>query len=327
MNYVGRFGVVVAFLILIFTGSPASADADTSSFTYVEDAGPLLNQEIRIIDSRPQDVCLKQSMAGARCLPAGDFMGPHGRLAAWPDIFWLLGTIGLEGNEHVLVVGDAPLARDFVAGILFISGQRRVSILTEPLSDDPKQSTKLLGPGTARAKTRLSVYRAKTRGEILVLRSELDAAISTGVNPPILDGRSEAEYWGKLVRASRGGHLPGADNLPSLRLRTDIRQGKKSGPSSGPVVVYAHGPFDGMAYLTQVRAGLGLDARVYPGGWSEWAAYGMLPADAATYPIAEDGKEESTPFWKPFVPIIVIGLLMWVAGMAGYFIGRKQGTK
>jgi thiosulfate/3-mercaptopyruvate sulfurtransferase len=325
MNFTGHPGAIIALFIFAFSVSPAFADVDAKVLSYVDDAGPLLNKGVRVIDSRPSDACQKQSLAGTRCLPAGDFLGPHGRLAAWPDIFWLLGAAGLEGGEHVLVVGDAPVLRDFVAGILFIAGQRRVSILTAPLTAGRKGEAKLSGPGEARAQTRLSVYRAKPRGKPLMLRSELSAAISTGANPPILDGRDEAEYWGKLVRASRGGHIPGADHLPASRLRADIRRGRKGGPAAGPIVVYGHGPVDGIAYLTLVRAGLGLDASVYPGGWSEWAAYGKLPADAATYPIAaSEGEKEPAPFWQTFGPVIAVGALLWAAGMTGYILGRKR---
>jgi hypothetical protein len=39
----------------------------------------------------------------------------------------------------------------------------------------------------------------------------------------------------------------------------------------------------GLAYFTLLRAGFGLDAAVYLGGWREWADDGRLPADAATY--------------------------------------------
>lgn len=318
--------IIVA--LSLFSVFPVLADVDAKTLTYVDDAGPLMSRGVLVIDSRPEDRCLKQSLAGARCLPAGDFLGPHGRLAAWPDILWLLGAAGLEGGEHVLVVGDAPVPRDFVAGILAIAGQGKISVLRESLSQGSIGAAKYSGPGEARAQTRLSVYRARTREKLLTLRGELNAAISTGASPPILDGRGEDEYWGKSVRASRGGHLPGADHLPASRLRADIGRGGKSGPASGPVVVYGHGPFDGIAYLTLVRAGLGLEASVYPGGWSEWAAYGSLPADAATYPAsASVENKEPAPFWKSFGPFVLAGVLAGVAGMAGYVLGRKRGNR
>ena len=106
--------------------------------------------------------------------------------------------------------------------------------------------------------------------------------------PLLLDGRSDAEYWGESARAMRTGHLPGAVSLPALQLRAALgAEAKRPVLPEGPAVAYAHDAFEGLAYLTLLIAGHGVPARLYAEGWAEWAADGNLPADAVGYPDRE----------------------------------------
>jgi len=130
---------------------PAVTHADPA-FGYVKstDAEPTTV----VVDSRPRAVCVRRTLAGARCLPVADFLGPHGRLADPRGLLWLLGGAGLDGSEDVLIAGDDPLARDFVAGVLFLAGQRRVHILDAKLSAVLDRAPAMTGAGTPRAMTR-----------------------------------------------------------------------------------------------------------------------------------------------------------------------------
>ena len=118
----------LSVLAVLFVALSAGAAED---FTYVRAAAQ--TEAAVIVDARPFADCRAKSLADARCLPAGDFLGPQRRLPSARDLLWLLGTAGLSGEESVLVVGQDAAARDFVAGLLWVAGQRSVHVLTEPV--------------------------------------------------------------------------------------------------------------------------------------------------------------------------------------------------
>ncbi len=267
--------------VLMFVALTAGAATD---FAYVRSASTTDGEVI--VDARDLTVCREKTLAGARCLPAEDFLGPQRRLPSARDLLWLLGTAGLSGEEGVLVVGQDAVARDFVAGLLHVAGQRSVRVLTEPVGR-LLESGAAAGPGRERGMIRETVYVAPMRDGLLVLRDELRALRP---QPQLLDGRSDAEYWGEggelRARAARSGHLPGAVSLPALQLRASLGATAEQAPvlPDGQAVAYAHDAYEGLAYLTLLRAGHGVPARLYAEGWAEWAADGALPADAVAYP-------------------------------------------
>lgn len=272
----------VELLLAALLGIVAQGSARGENFAYTADARESIGHAT-VVDSRPLAACLRRTVANAKCLPASDFLGPHGRLAAFTDIYWLLGTAGIAAGDAVLVVGDTPRERDFVAGMLYLSGQAAVTVLNRPISDGAGLPVSSLGPGTARGMLRQPIYEGTVRVDAVLLRSELAAELQRGHSPILVDGRPEAAYWGETIRASRGGHLPGAHSLPMTELRTEIGQGRTRLPP-GPFVVYGHDPFESVAYFTLARAGARAQARVLLGGWVEWANRQTLPMDAETYP-------------------------------------------
>ena len=268
--------------LLIALAAPATGAAADDGFDYVRSASQALRPDVVVIDARPLAECRERSLAGARCLPADDLLGPQPRLPAARDLLWLLGTAGLTGHETVLVVGQDPTARDFVAGVLHVAGQHRVRILTEPVVRALAGGA-AAGPGRERGLVREAVFEAPMRDRLLVLRDELRAMRP---EPVLLDGRSDREYWGEAPRAARTGHLPRAISLPALQLRAtlDAADGRGTVVPDGTTVAYAHDAFEGFAYLSLLVAGNGLAARLYAEGWAEWATDGSLPADAVGYP-------------------------------------------
>ena len=280
-------------LALSALASPAPAAAD---FAYVRSLadGADLDAAV-VVDTRALADCRARSLAGARCLPADDLLGPQRRLPSVRDLLWLLGTVGLSGRETVLVVGQDAASRDFVAGLLYLAGQRQVRILAEPVAR-PLGAGAAAAPGHERGMVRETVFEAPMRDGLWVLRDELrDTLRPAHRAPTLLDGRADGEYWGEIARAARTGHLPGAISLPAVQLRAALDAGPERRPvlPQGPVVAYAHDAFEALAYLSLLSAGHGVVARVYPEGWAEWAADGTLPADAAGYP--ERGASVASP--------------------------------
>jgi len=267
---------------LAFLLSSLAVPAAGADFDYLRALPPATAGDHVVVDTRPLAQCRERSLAGARCLPADDLLGPQRRLPAARDLLWLLGTAGLSGHETVLVVGQDPTARDFVAGVLHVAGQRRVRILAEPVARVLSGGAPAVA-GRERGLVREAVFEAPMRDRLLVLRDELRAMRPA---PVLLDGRSDREYWGEVPRAVRTGHLPGAISLPAQQLRAtfDAADGRGAVVPGGTPVAYAHDAFEGFAYLSLLVAGHGVAARLYAEGWAEWAADGSLPADAVGYP-------------------------------------------
>ncbi len=274
----------LAALAMLLFALPAQSAED---FAYVRAAEP----GAVAVDARPLAACREKSLAGARCLPAADFLAPNNRLPSARDLLWLLGTAGLSGEETVLVAGQDAVARDFVAGLLYVAGQRSVRVLTEPVGRLLEQGA-AAGPGRERGMIREAVFAAPMRDDLLLLRDELrdELRAQRRPHPLLLDGRTEGEYWGETVRAARGGHLHGAVSLPALQLRG----AQNPVLPEGSPVAYAHDAYEGLAYLTLLVAGHGVAAKLYAEGWAEWAADGSLPADAVSHPeSAQPAAEKS----------------------------------
>ena len=174
---------------------------------------------------------------------------------------------------------------------------------------------------------RQTVFVAPMRDDALVLLAELRA-----MQPPplLLDGRSDAEYWGETARAQRTGHLPGALSLPALQLRAALGASTDDKPvlPDGSPVVYAHDAFEGLAYLTLLTAGHGVSARLYAQGWAQWAADGALPVDAVGYPerplpVSAPGEPRSDGVVRTGAFVSGAALLALVA----FAIGRSTGKR
>ncbi len=281
---------VVLLLALSALARPAQAADD---FAYVRSLADAAGSDTVVVDARALADCRERSLAGARCLPADELLGPRRRLPSARDLLWLLGTAGLNGSETVMVVGQDAIARDFVAGVLHVAGQRRVLILTQPVARVLAGGA-AAGAGRERSMVREAVFEAPMRDGLLVLRDELRAMRPA---PALLDGRSDAEYWGETPRVARTGHLPGAISLPAVQLRASLEAagGRDAVVPEGRPVAYAHDAYEGFAYLSLLVAGHGVAARLYAEGWSEWATDGSLPADAVGYPEQGARRAGSAP--------------------------------
>lgn len=300
----------------------------------VHGAAPVLLQRVTvatshdvIIDTRPLSSCRKSSLEGAMCLPVEDVMAPNRRLANWSGLLWLLGTAGLTGEERILVVGEQPARREVIAALLFLAGQSRVSLLESKVSEliaDADQSYN----GAARATTRTSVYKARMRSDLIVLRSELHTLLDTNV--VIVDGRSEAEYFGASIRASRGGHIAGAIHSPLTDWRSNAKTTAAAYRSTLPVA-YAHDTYESLVYFAAMQA-TGVSAKVYLSGWVEWALDSRLPVDSVSYPVVHPAtvssavkSDKSSALLSPInkTGLAVTALVFVCLLVASFSVGRK----
>jgi thiosulfate/3-mercaptopyruvate sulfurtransferase len=328
-------GPSVGIALLLCLGAAVGGELverPSTGLGYVQEPAAAGPQPI-MLDTRNEASCLAATVPGAVCLPPEAVFGPHRRLASVRDISWVLGTAGLRGDEVVLVLGSDPVRGDAVAALLYLAGQSQVLVLNAPMDELAGGGDAAWTPGRPRAMLRKPIHLGPWRDELIVLRDELAETIAEDRVARLLDGRPLDEYWGERIRARRGGHLPGAEPVPAGDLRVALGRGDPGPPAEIPVVAYAHDPLTGLAYFTLLRAGLGVDASVYLGGWREWADDGRLPADAVTYAQydapSQRAPERTPPPDAPVAPsaawpqsLLTLAAVV-TAGSFGFLLGRR----
>lgn len=254
-----------------------------------------LIKQTKVLDVRPQKQCIENSVAGAVCMPLEDLFADNSRLANFSGVFWLLGTLGLSGAETVTIVGASERRRLVMAGLLYAAGQREIVIfngnLNKLIATESGESSGRLeiefAPGSKRSTTRTQVFTELSRTHLLLTRSELIQIVSDmnqgGAHTLLLDGRTESEYWGRQLRAIRGGHIPGAVLVKDMAQLSEFDRKE--------AIVYGHDPVAGLALLAQFllskpetgQGERGVEIQAYLGGWREWGSDTSLPVDAETF--------------------------------------------
>jgi thiosulfate/3-mercaptopyruvate sulfurtransferase len=257
---------LVAACTLLIANSAVAADLQ-----YVTPAQA--DPHALVVDTRPEQRCMQHSIRGAHCLPATDLIGPRGGLPSFPDLLWAFGTAGLSGQETVLVAGSRPGNRDFVAGLLYLSGQARVQILTVPIARALKEGRFPPGPGRGRGMLRNPIYTAQMRDRLLELPGDLRRALDGAAAPVVIDGRRAGDFDGRGRYGESMNHIPQAINRPLTELY--LHQGAQvaaPGDTDHELVVYGYGPMDSIALFTRLRAAGVPHVRVLIGGWRSWIA-------------------------------------------------------
>ncbi len=176
MNRPGMLTLCGAALLAVMAVAPAAAATD--SFAFV--AQPTLDSATRVVDVRDDSACTKASLTGARCLSAAALFDNKGRPVDFHTLRWLLGTIGLSGEERVLVVGADAGKAAAVGALLYLAGQRHVTVLDRPVALPAAAQG-----GSERNITREAVFTAPMRDRLLVAAAEQASGTVIAVGAPI----------------------------------------------------------------------------------------------------------------------------------------------
>jgi hypothetical protein len=129
----GGSGFVVSAVLAAFAlGAPDSLAADP----VMRVTALPQTDTVAVLDIREESECLAGSLTDARCLPAAWVLDDGtGRIIGFSPLRWLLGTVGLSGQETLVIYdgAESPTMEAWaVAALIHFAGQRQVAVFDGP---------------------------------------------------------------------------------------------------------------------------------------------------------------------------------------------------
>ncbi len=254
----------------------------------------LTDPAVRVVDLGPGEVFREHHVPGAVHLPYTELVRsrpPVGGLLPDPDtLLDVLRAAGIgPGVDVVAMDAEGGGAAGRLMWTLDVVGHDRCALLDGGLRAWVREGFPVeQGPGTR-----------PPRGDLEPARRDAALREAEGIMARLgepdfvcLDARSAGEYQGSMVRAARGGHIPGAahyewteamDPARNLRLRPlDAVRAELESLGVTPdreVVTYCHTHHRSAFSYALLRL-LGYPRVAgYPGSWSDWGNRGDTPVE------------------------------------------------
>lgn len=131
-----------------------------------------------------------------------------------------------------------------------------------------------------------TVVGGKTNSKLLATYNEIFTAIKNkGDQVLLIDSRSNSEFDGSIIRASKAGHIPGAINIDwyeniengAFKVHEKLRKKYSNIPKHAKIITYCQGGYRAAnSYIALKMLGY-RNVKVYLGSWGEWGNKVGLP--------------------------------------------------
>jgi thiosulfate/3-mercaptopyruvate sulfurtransferase len=317
---IATLGLSIALLVFPCTpglGADQKPSARTGPGLLVETAWldeNVILPELVVLDLRQRETFEQNHIPGSKWLDANGLITREGATASVipVDAFKeLMESLGVGDGSRVVAVDDVggPQATR-LWWTLGYYGFDSVSVLNGGFTKwemEGRAVTVEMAPYLPMKVT----FTPKPRPERSATAEQVKAWLSKP-QAVVLDVRATPEYTGKRSRTKRGGHIPGARNLPwdacfteqdglrVFRSASELQEAlKKSGISPGTsVVAYDHdGRRSTQILFTMALVGLSADGVDYTGGWVDWSNRSDFPVEATEKPAPQGtaGKGKASP--------------------------------
>ncbi|MCB1759626.1 MAG: sulfurtransferase [Gammaproteobacteria bacterium] len=233
---------------------------------------------------------------------AKDKNGTPGMLAPTDKLEKLIGGLGIDNSEHVVLIPNGAKALDMgtatrIYWTFKVLGHDNVSILdggmtayTKDINPKTKAPINPLDKGAV--KPEAASFKANLRSDMIVTKEQVKAAMESRM--PLIDHRPNDQFIGinKHGKSKRPGTIPGAVNLPEnwitsngggmFRPKSELAQlyALAGAPTEGEEISFCNsGHWASLGWFASSELMGNKQAKMYDGSMIEWTADQSMPVE------------------------------------------------